>query len=413
MKRYTIDRAGEGRRFNYRSLRDVASRLPSTAWARLSKSPLSSGTADFWALKGVSFQVKPGEVVGVIGRNGAGKSTLLKVLSRVTRPTSGRAYLRGRVGSLLEVGTGFHPELTGRENIYLNGCLLGLSRRRIAREFDRIVDFAQVEQFLDMPVKRYSSGMYLRLAFAVAAHLDAEILLVDEVLAVGDLGFQRKCLGRIGQVAREGRTILLVSHNLAAVQTLCDRCLVIDRGTACFDGDVSGALAVYSEMLALQSVEDLVSRSDRSGRGDARVEALKVGPVGWEGDGIVSMGEGLRFVLTIRCRRALRRPQIQISISNQSGQRLFRLTTGDQNVWFDGMQGLSEVVCETLHAPLLPGVYLTTIAVSDLEGPQDLVEGATTFEILPSDIFGTGRIPKGPGDLIYVGSRWSTSGRPS
>ncbi|MGC8669458.1 MAG: ABC transporter ATP-binding protein, partial [Chthonomonadales bacterium] len=174
-----------------------------------------------WALKDVSFEVQPGEVVGIIGRNGAGKSTLLKILSQITEPTEGRVEMRGRVASLLEVGTGFHPELTGRENIYLNGAILGMTRREIDRKFDEIVDFSGVERFIDTPVKRYSSGMYLRLAFAVAAHLDPEILIVDEVLAVGDAAFQKKCLGRMGEVARSGRTVLFVSHNMAAVKALC------------------------------------------------------------------------------------------------------------------------------------------------------------------------------------------------
>ena len=201
--------------------------------------------SDFWALKDVSFEVPPGEVLGVVGRNGAGKSTLLKVLSRITEPTTGRVELRGRVGSLLEVGTGFHPELTGRENIYLNGAILGMKRREIARKFDEIVAFAEVEQFLDTPVKRYSSGMYMRLAFAVAAHLEPEILLVDEVLAVGDAEFQKKCLGKMGDVAGEGRTVLFVSHNMGAVQTVCRRALLLDHGRVKMIGPAEEVVAEY------------------------------------------------------------------------------------------------------------------------------------------------------------------------
>src|SRR5262245_14847028 len=190
----------------------------------------SSVIQTLWALKQINFQVAAGEVVGIIGRNGAGKSTLLKILSRITEPTTGRVTLRGRVASLLEVGTGFHPELTGRENIYLNGAILGMSRREIKRKFDEIVAFAEVEKFLDTPVKRFSSGMYVRLAFAVAAHLEPEILLVDEVLAVGDAEFQKKCLGKMQDVSRVGRTVLFVSHNLSAVQTLCQRCVLLAQG---------------------------------------------------------------------------------------------------------------------------------------------------------------------------------------
>jgi lipopolysaccharide transport system ATP-binding protein len=200
---------------------------------------------ELWALRGVSFTVQQGEVLGVIGRNGAGKSTVLKILSRVTAPTSGKIKVKGRVASLLEVGTGFHPELTGRENIYLNGAILGMSRREIERKFDEIVDFAEVEKFIDTPVKRYSSGMYVRLAFAVAAHLEPEILVVDEVLAVGDAAFQKKCLGKMGDVASEGRTILFVSHNMGAISRLCTRCVVLNAGYSQFDGDTESAINNY------------------------------------------------------------------------------------------------------------------------------------------------------------------------
>ena len=200
---------------------------------------------DLWALRDVSFEVKRGEVVGIIGRNGAGKSTLLKILSRITEPTAGSAKIHGRVGSLLEVGTGFHPELTGRENIYLNGAILGMRRAEIERKFDEIVAFAEIERFLDTPVKRYSSGMYVRLAFAVAAHLEPEILLVDEVLAVGDAQFQKKCLGKMGDVAKEGRTVLFVSHNMVAVQTLCQRAFWLDSGQLKAQGEVGTIVTTY------------------------------------------------------------------------------------------------------------------------------------------------------------------------
>ena len=206
--------------------------------------------AMFWALRDVGLEVRPGEVLGVIGRNGAGKSTLLKILSRITEPTSGWAEIAGRVGSLLEVGTGFHPELTGRDNIYLNGAILGMKREEIERKFDEIVAFAEVEQFIDTPVKHYSSGMYLRLAFAVAAHLEPEILLVDEVLAVGDAEFQKKCLGKMGRVAREGRTVLFVSHNMAAVRSLSTRVLYLDHGRAGYIGEPNVAIRRYQHSVA-------------------------------------------------------------------------------------------------------------------------------------------------------------------
>ena len=200
---------------------------------------------EFWALKNVSFEVKQGEVLGIIGRNGAGKSTLMKILSRITEPTAGRVTLGSRVASLLEVGTGFHPELTGRENIYLNGAILGMSRAEIRGKFDEIVGFAEVERFLDTPVKRYSSGMYVRLAFAVAAHLEAEILVVDEVLAVGDTEFQRKCLGKMGEVSQAGKTVLLVSHNMRSIQQLCSRAILLENGSLRVDSTTSQCINIY------------------------------------------------------------------------------------------------------------------------------------------------------------------------
>ena len=217
-------------------------RLPLEALKRGNR---KNGNNSFWALKDINFEVMPGEVVGIIGRNGAGKSTLLKILSRITQPTKGRIELYGRVGSLLEVGTGFHPELTGRENIYLNGAILGMKREEIAKKFDEIVDFAEIENFLDTPVKRYSSGMYTRLAFAVAANLDPEVLIVDEVLSVGDINFQKKCLGKMSEVARGGRTVLFVSHNMAAVKSLCRHAIILEKGELSFIGDVQATVDHY------------------------------------------------------------------------------------------------------------------------------------------------------------------------
>src|SRR5688572_13379681 len=237
--------------------------------------PPPRGTNDLWALKDVSFDVRPGEVVGIVGRNGAGKSTLLKILSRITHPTEGRIEMRGRVGSLLEVGTGFHPELTGRENIYLNGAILGMGRREIARKFDDIVDFAEVERFLDTPVKRYSSGMYTRLAFAVASHLEPEILVVDEVLAVGDAAFQKKCLGRMGEVSREGRTVLFVSHNLVALQSLCKRAVWLDGGRLVADGESSKVVSAYIEQ-TFSAVDALVWEDPATAPGNDKVRIRKV-----------------------------------------------------------------------------------------------------------------------------------------
>ncbi|MBC8145239.1 MAG: ATP-binding cassette domain-containing protein [bacterium] len=236
-KRYRIGIAPE----RYRTIRDAIT----GAFRSIGNRSERQKDSTFWALRDVSFNIEQGEVVGIIGRNGAGKSTLLKILSRITEPTEGRVAIRGRAGSLLEVGTGFHPELSGRENIFLNGAILGMRRDEIARQFDAIVDFAEIGQFLDTPVKRYSSGMYVRLAFAVAAHLDPEILIVDEVLAVGDASFQKKCLGKLGEVARAGRTVLFVSHNLVAVERLCTRAIRLEKGQMIDDGNPTEVVASY------------------------------------------------------------------------------------------------------------------------------------------------------------------------
>jgi lipopolysaccharide transport system ATP-binding protein len=246
-KKYLINHEG---RVPYTTLRDTVSQRVKTIFSfpkRLTTNYIAPSQEEFWALKNVNFDVKQGDRVGIIGRNGAGKSTLLKVLSRITEPSKGRVEITGRVASLLEVGTGFHPELTGRENIYLNGAILGMGRAEIKQKFDEIVDFSGVENFLDTPVKRYSSGMYVRLAFAVAAHLEPEIMIIDEVLAVGDAAFQKKCLGKMNEVSKSGRTILFVSHNLSAVETLCNRAVVLNHGEVMFRGNATDGIRYYIE----------------------------------------------------------------------------------------------------------------------------------------------------------------------
>jgi lipopolysaccharide transport system ATP-binding protein len=248
-KKYTIGHQSEQRGYN--SFRETVAQTASALWRKSKdmfggRSLIQGETLEeFWALKDVSFDIRRGEIVGIIGRNGAGKSTLLKILSRITEPTEGQVTIKGRVSSLLEVGTGFHPELTGRENIYLNGAILGMPRSEIKRKFDDIVDFSEVERFLDTPVKRYSSGMYVRLAFAVAAHLEPETLLIDEVLAVGDAAFQKKCLGKMGEVAGEGRTVLFVSHNMGMITSLCQKAILFDEGQTIMDGIVTDVVSRY------------------------------------------------------------------------------------------------------------------------------------------------------------------------
>ena len=276
-KRYRIGAA----QARYKTLRETLTDAAAAPLRRLRAlargQPLEGARNTIWALRDLSFEIKRGEVVGIIGRNGAGKSTLLKILSRITEPTEGYAELRGRVGTLLEVGTGFHPELTGRENIYLNGAILGMKRTETERKFDEIVAFAEVERFIDTPVKHYSSGMYLRLAFAVAAHLDPEILVVDEVLAVGDAQFQKKCLGKIGDVSKEGRTVLFVSHNMAAVKTLCQRAILLEAGKQIMSGlssDVVQSYLAYGTQTAKEQVwNDLESAP---GNENARMRAIRI-----------------------------------------------------------------------------------------------------------------------------------------
>jgi lipopolysaccharide transport system ATP-binding protein len=254
-KCYRINHAVDPRA-EYKTLRESLAGAIKAPFRRLSAADSAKRNEDFWALKNVSFEVQPGEVVGIIGRNGAGKSTLLKILSRITKPSRGHVALHGRVGSLLEVGTGFHPELTGRENVRLNGSILGMSRREIARQFDAIVDFSGVEKFLDTPVKRYSSGMYVRLAFAVAAHLNPEILIVDEVLSVGDAEFQKKCLGKMEEVAHNGRTVIFVSHTMTAIARLCTRAILLAGGQVSFDGPAAQTVSRYLEASKGQSTSE-------------------------------------------------------------------------------------------------------------------------------------------------------------
>ena len=279
----------------YGTLRESIVEAVRAPLKRLRGSNGKRNSETIWALKGVSFEVDPGEVIGIIGRNGAGKSTLLKVLSRITEPTTGRAELYGRVASLLEVGTGFHPELTGRENMYLNGAILGMKKTEIDRKFDQIVAFAELEKFLDTPVKRYSSGMYMRLAFAVASHLEPEILLVDEVLAVGDASFQKKCLGKMGEVAKEGRTVLFVSHNMTAVRSLCRRALWLDSGGIVETGDTGQVVFDYIQKGALPMLERVWEDSATApGDDTARLHRISVTPLGQEPNEPITVKTALR-----------------------------------------------------------------------------------------------------------------------
>jgi lipopolysaccharide transport system ATP-binding protein len=322
-----VERLGKeyriGERQPYKSLRETVTRAVSARLRGVNKAPRET----IWALRDVSFDVQRGEVIGIIGRNGAGKSTLLKILARITDPTEGRVEVHGRVGSLLEVGTGFHMELTGRENIYLNGAILGMKRAEIQSKFDDIVAFAEIEQFLDTPVKHYSTGMYLRLAFAVAAHLEPEILLVDEVLAVGDAAFQKKCLGKMGEVAHGGNTVLFVSHNMAAVERLCGRCLWLDRGTVLHEGTANEVVAAFLGSLSKRNYRaELQPNTSRA----MCLTSITIQGSAAENEGVVDFSDPVEFALEYDINRPIFSSHVACFITNAEGVCV--LGSGDADV---------------------------------------------------------------------------------
>jgi lipopolysaccharide transport system ATP-binding protein len=361
------------------SLREALARAARAPFRRRRREELE-------ALAGVSFDVAQGQVLGIIGRNGAGKTTLLKILSGVTEPTAGEARVRGRVGSLLEVGTGFHPDLTGRENVFFNGAILGMKRREIARKFDEIVAFAEVERFIDTPVKRYSSGMQLRLAFAVAAHLEPEILIVDEVLAVGDAAFQRKCLGKMGEVSGHGRTVLLVSHNMSAITALADRCLWLDAGRVRRIGEPSAVVAEYLSEghVALQpGIADLRDPALRHGVSKATLrevlfESVRLIDNSGETTGIFFEGEPMRLVLGLDSKISTKRLEVLVKCSTLEGALVFTLMSGQLDV--DVRPGPLELEVEIPALPLRRGGYrLDLYALTS--APQDDLRGVVEFEV--------------------------------
>jgi lipopolysaccharide transport system ATP-binding protein len=369
-KRYTITHKS-GNRDGLRHALESAVRQP-LAWIRSAREQRQR-SEDFWALRHVSLEIQPGEVVGIIGRNGAGKSTLLKLLSRITVPTEGRIRINGRVASLLEVGTGFHQELTGRENIFLNGAILGMSRSEIVRKFDEIVAFSEVEEFLDVPVKRYSSGMYVRLAFAVAAHLEPEILIIDEVLAVGDVAFQKKCLGKMGSFAESGRTVLFVSHNMEAVRGLCQRCVWMKQGAVHQDGESNTVLADYFNDVTVQSG---FAHNAEYGLTIERV-ALKNS----HGQEVTQFapGDDLIVEVSYQAERPIETPMFAIGVVGATGSCF------TSNMLLDGhrpsmLEGRGRIVCTFRSIPLLPQTYTVKLSVraataSDMIIPYQEVGG--------------------------------------
>jgi lipopolysaccharide transport system ATP-binding protein len=384
-KKYLIRHSNE----SYSTLRD---RLAHPIRSILEKSQAKK--EDFWALNDVSFEINAGDVMGIIGPNGSGKSTLLKVLSQITPPTKGRAVLRGRSASLLEVGTGFHPELTGKENIYLSGVILGLTKAEINKKFDEIVDFAGVEKFLDTPVKRYSSGMGVRLGFAVAANLNSDILIIDEVLAVGDIEFQKKCLRKMDDIAKnQGRTILFVSHDMATVTSLCEKCLFLLNGTNQFIGPTQDAVNYYRNYFSSNEIVfDLQSRQDRQGGGELKCTKAWVENARGEVVNQVKVGEDICLVIEYQKMTAIEINSLSVSIAltNEVGQQLTDLSDG--TIWRQAPDS-GKIICHLKKLPLNIGSYSFNSSIKVNGVLADGVTGIANFSVDKGDFFGNDFLP--------------------
>jgi len=394
-----------GEQEQYRTLRDTLVKMVKKPIERIRHPGAASHVSvDLWALRHIDLEIREGEVVGIIGRNGSGKSTLLKVLSHITEPTEGRAEIRGKVGSLLEVGTGFHKELTGRENIQMNGAILGLSRADIRRKFDDIVAFAGIEKFMDTPVKRYSSGMYVRLAFAVAAHLEPDILLVDEVLAVGDAEFQAKCLNKMGEAASSGRTVLLVSHNMPAVSNLCQRAVLLDGGRLVADGPADEVISTYLQSGRHEGASADLSALPRPHWARPWLKTARiVGPDG-HAAGELHMGDDVTVEVTFSSPdgSSIRYPVLVVEIVSARLGRVAGVNsamTGESVDWPETSRG--SIRCRIKRPPLLPGEYMIDVALGGASKTwADLVRGALSFKVLEGDLYGTGQLP-GPGYGVF------------
>ena len=348
---------------------------------------------DFWAVRDITFNVFPGEVVGIVGRNGAGKSTLLKILSRIVEPTEGKAIMRGRVASLLEVGTGFHPELSGRENVYLNGSILGMKKREIDAKFDEIVAFAEVERFLDTPVKRYSSGMYVRLAFAVAAHLEPEILVVDEVLAVGDAEFQKRCLGKMKEIATgSGRTVLFVSHNMTAVRGLCSRGVLLEGGRIALMDTAEAVVDRY--LLPDDGDSDAICQFQRPGNAGIWIKEAAV-IVDGDATARVSMGSKIKIRVKFEAPLPTRHPRLGFVLNTATGDRVLNASNRYQPSPAFALPSKSGVIeCDLGQPPFLPGKYVLSFWLGDMETDQHIELDALSFEVVERDLWGLGQLPE-------------------
>lgn len=413
-KKYLIRQVRDRHALAFREV--VTERLRSAGRRILSfttKKPRNS-REEFWALEDLHFEIQKGDRLGIIGRNGAGKSTLLKILSRITEPTTGRITIRGRVASLLEVGTGFHPELTGRENIFLNGAILGMTRVEIRKKFDEIVDFADVEKFLDTPVKFYSSGMYVRLAFAVAAHLDPDILLIDEVLAVGDAQFQKKCLGKMEQVNnQEGRTILFVSHNMSMVQSFCSKGILLENGRLSLYQPIEQVVTAYLEKaFTAPTVRLLEHRTDRSGSGAVKATRFRVLSEAGEEQQVLQSGRTYFFAIDYRnyTNRKLDDVVVSLDIHDEKGVLLLLLRTNftKSNLSLNGDGGC--ILCRVPNLPLANGLYRISTYISHADADVlDYLENAGVWHVEGGDFFGTGSqgIPR-LCKVLYK-AEWSTA----
>lgn len=392
----------------YRTLRDDLSALVGNVRASLRRSPTPE---DFWALKEVTFDVFPGQVVGIIGRNGAGKSTLLKILSRVTEPTAGYADIYGRVGALLEVGTGFHPELTGRENVFLSGAILGMRRHEIRSRFDEIVAFAEIERFIDTPAKHYSSGMYMRLAFSVAAHLNPEILVVDEVLAVGDTEFQKKCLGKMESVTREGRTVLFVSHNMAAVQQLCTRGIVLSQGRIRFDGSVGDAISFYVQGASADKPRPLDQRIDRKGSGWLRFTEVVFADSDGNQIQTALSGSDLHIRFHYKAANLLKDASINLgfNVRSMSGHLICNLNTVDNGSHRGDVHRNGYFECTWPSFSLRSGTYDCALFCEINGEIVDWLQSAFSIDVEDGDFHGTGKlIGRDQGDVL-VRHSWKSA----
>ncbi len=397
--------------YRHQTLRGAISEFARSPLRRLRHlAERGDGNEAFWAVRNLEFEVERGEVVGIVGRNGAGKSTLLKLLSRITEPTEGRAVLRGRVASLLEVGTGFHPELTGRENVYLNGSILGMRKAEIDGKFDQIVAFAEIEKFLDTPVKHYSSGMYVRLAFAVAAHLEPEILIVDEVLAVGDSQFQKKCLGKMKDVASgDGRTVIFVSHNMAAVRSLCDSCCVLENGRLTMRGDADECVGAYlSKTMGIGCKSEAVF--ERPGRASPWMTSATLLCDGVQST-TLAMGGRLAVEIRFASETAIQHPRVGLVVSTSEGELLLNannrfLPSGE----FVPAVKEGVIRCDLGVVPLVAKQYFVSLFLGDLVHDSHVEHASLSFEVVEQDVWGLGRVPSAKASLMWWPVRFELGG---